>query len=476
MRYRRFTQPGRYTITAAHDLGWKETDGSKRPVGAITLTLRMPDAAQAEKILADMENLPRDSGATWGEKTRDYPDFSCMCQPVYLPPMARRARAGNLAMLQGIGVLANREATQVLIDLANEKDPKLALEAALTLNARLPDPEFKKELPGRGPFRFDALESRRRLAEKSWDESFAAPVRALALKFLGRTEAREIGCGAFMVQAVGTAAEAPAVIATLDRVLEPMVNPRHDAKDNILNLPEPLPELLRAMKMLHARGFNLNADGLSGNAQIMLWFDWLAGAPGPRPARWLEMAEAFGTGSHYPLNETVVRSIPSPMPPECAKFVAGALANADYGVCRAACEVAGKSGHKEFIQSLLEIVATEPHEWLFRASADAARGLGAGVELLDACADRLDDEHLYPSALDYLQKVFEGLPGGGSSGRTDLNRTERLELRKQWKAFLSAHNAEFRDGKRIKITDPAVPAALFGRARSFQLPNDTVWP
>lgn len=474
MRYRRFTQPGRYTITAAHDFGWKETDGRKRPVGTITLTLRMPDTAQAERIVAQMEKMPTDEGAVWGEKSGDFPDFSCLCQPVYLPSMARRARAGNLTMLQGIGVQATREATQVLIDLANEKDSKLALEAALTLNARLPDPEFKKELPGRGPFRFDALENRRRLAEKSWDEAFAAPVRALALKFLGRTETREIGCGAFMIQAVGTAAEAPAVIATLDRVLEPMVSPRHDAKDNILNLPEPLPELLRAMRMLHARGFNLS-EGLSGNAQIMLWFDWLAGEPGPRPPRWLEMAEAFGTGSRYPLNETVVRSIPSPMPPECAKFVAGALENADYGVCYAACEVAGKSGRKEFIQPLLEIVATEPHEWLFRASANAAYGLGAGFDLLEACADRLGDEHLYPVALDYLQHVFEGLPGG-SSGRTDLTRAERQELRKQWKAFLAAHKAELRDGKRIRIPDPAVPAALFGRARSFRLPDGTEWP
>ncbi|MCX7046134.1 MAG: hypothetical protein NTX50_11695 [Candidatus Sumerlaeota bacterium] len=497
MRYRRIIQPGRYTITAKHDFGWKEEGERKRPIGVTTITLRLPDASQTESVVTQMEKLPENPDSVWGQKTKEYADFSCLCQPVYLEPLIRRARAGNLRALAGIGSMATTQATQALIEMANAADAKLALDAALTLNGRLPDPEFKKELPGRGPFRFDAMESRRRLAEKSYDDKFTSQVRALAVKFLGLTETREIGCGAFMIQAVGTPDEAPAVIAALDRVLDPMVRPRHDANDNILDFPEPLPELMRAMQSLHKRGFTLNSGGLSGNAQIMLWFAWLQNEPGPRPQRWLEMAEAFGTGSHYPLNEAVVRSIPSPMPLECAKFVEGALADRDYGVCRAACEVAGKSGRKEFYKPLLEIIATEPHEWLFRAAADAARDIAtsntarelatsdtapsysAEYDLLEACADRLDDEHLYPIALDYLQTIFEGLPGGWS-GRTDLTRSERLELRKQWKAFLTAHAADLRANKKFKLTDPAlsgsVAAALFGHARSFQLPDGKIWP
>ena len=151
------------------------------------------------------------------------------------------------------------------------------------------------------------------------------------------------------------------------------------------------------------------------------------------------------------------------------------MANRDYGVCRAACEVAGKSGRKEFIKPLLEIIATEPHDWLLRAASDAARDLGAGYDLLEVWADRLDNETLSPIALDYLQTVFEGLPGGWS-GRTDLSRNERLELRKQWKAFLAGHAADIRAGKKFKLFDPAVPRALFGRARSFQRPDGTTWP
>jgi len=167
------------------------------------------------------------------------------------------------------------------------------------------------------------------------------------------------------------------------------------------------------------------------------------------------------------------------MPAECAKFIEGALQNGDYGVCRAACEVAGKSGRKEFIKPLLEIIATEPHESLMRTAASAASQLGAGYDLLEACAGRLEDENLYPIALDYLQSIFDGLPDGWSGGNAP-NRTERLDLRKTWQTFLADHAADLRAGKKLKLADSAIPpaiaAALFGHARSFRLPDGTQWP
>ena len=100
---------------------------------------------------------------------------------------------------------------------------------------------------------------------------------------------------------------------------------------------------------------------------------------------------------------------------------------------------------------------------------------GAGSELLTTWADRLGDEDLYELALDNLQAVIEGLPGG-SSGRSDLSRSERLALRSQWNEFLSRHAAELQKGRRFKLTDPALSPALFGRARSWQLPDGTTWP
>jgi hypothetical protein len=74
-----------------------------------------------------------------------------------------------------------------------------------------------------------------------------------------------------------------------------------------------------------------------------------------------------------------------------------------------------------------------------------------------------------------LQKVIEGLPRG-SSGRTDLTRGERIELREEWKNFLSKHSEEIRQGKKFKIDDPALTPRLFGRARAWQLANGKFWP
>lgn len=473
MRYCRTVQPGRYIIRVTHDFGWKEGK-LKRPVAEATITFRMPDTAEAERVITEMEKLPEDPNATFGQRSRYYANFSCLQQPVYLEPLLRRARTGNRHALQGIGSIATPESTEALIEVADSTDTKLALDAALTLNARLPDPEFESKLPGRGPFRFDALEARRRLAAKSWDTKFAPKVRTLATKFLAGKETREIGCGAFMIQTVGTVTEAPAVIATMDRVLEPMVNPRHDPKDNILNFPEPLSELLRAMLALRSRGFALS-ESLSGHAQILLYFDWLADKPPPRPPQWMERINAFGTDSRYPIREAALRSIPQPLSTSCTEFVQGRLADCDLGVCRVACIAAGKSGNREFLKPLLEIIATEHHEWLLREASNAAHALGAGFDLLEAWANRLNEEHLYGLALESLATIIRGLPSG-YSGRTDLTRAERLELQKQWKEFLTNHADEIRQGKCFKITDPLVRPELFGRARVWQLPDGTSWP
>ena len=156
-------------------------------------------------------------------------------------------------------------------------------------------------------------------------------------------------------------------------------------------------------------------------------------------------------------------------------FVKSRLSDADLGVCRTACAVVGKSGNKAFLKPLLEIIATEHHEWLLREATDAASKLGAGYDLLETWADRLNEEHLYGLALDSLQTVIEGLPGS-SSGRTDLTRGERIGLHSEWKRLLAQHAGEIRAGKRFKLEDPALTPALFGRARTWQLPNGKFWP
>ena len=143
----------------------------------------------------------------------------------------------------------------------------------------------------------------------------------------------------------------------------------------------------------------------------------------------------------------------------------------------AACTAAGMSGDTRFLRPLLDLIATEQHEWLLREASNAAQTLmlGTGFALLEVWADRLVDANLYPLALDALQNVLD-VRSGSYSGRTDLSRAERLQLRKAWKAFLALHADKIRAGKRFKLSDPAVTPALVGRARSWRLPDGTCWP
>jgi hypothetical protein len=473
MRYCRILQPGRYTIQATHDFGWKESE-RKRPVGKIAIIFRMPTPTEAEAVVAAMEKLPPDANNTFGERSRDYADFTSLCQPVYLKPLLQRAKKGDQKALEGMCWIETQDATAALIGLATNSDSKLALKAATTLAMRLPDPALDST-NGFGGFPPFTKEVRRRVVKRSWDPSLAPAVRSLATNFLARSDADEIAAGAFMLEALGTPADATAIVAAIARVLDPMVTPRREPKDNILDQPRPLRELINAMNVLHGKGYTLEEGALNGEAQILLYFTWLADKPPPRSDHWLEMVEAFGPNSRFPTRVAVLNSIPEPLPDRCAEFVKSRLADPDLGVCRVACTFAGKSGKKIFLKPLLEIIATEHHEWLLREATDAARSLEAGFDLLDIWADRLAEEDLYGLALDSLQTVVEGLPGSWS-GRTDLSRGERIELRKEWRKFLARHADEIRRGKKFKVDDPAMTPALFGRARTWQLPNGQSWP
>jgi hypothetical protein len=472
MCYCRILQPGRYTIQVKHDFGWKEGE-HKRPVGEITVTFRMPTPAEAETVVTTLEKRASTNNA-FGKYSSHDADFTTLCQSVYLNPLLSRAEHGSQNALAAIGNIETQEATAALIRLATNADAKLALTAAQVLTLRLPDPalEDTNGFSGFPPF---TKEVRRRLVSRSWSTNFATDVRVLATNYLAKSGTNEISTGAFMVQAVGTLAEVPATFEAMERTLNSMVDPRNDPKDNILDQPEPLRELINAMNVLHGKGFTLQEGALCGEAQILMYFIWLAGQPSPRSDHWQEMVNAFGPNTRFPTQIAILNSIPVPLPDKCIEYVKNSLSDHDFGVCRAACTLAGKSGNKIFLKPLLEIIATEQHEWLLREASCAADKLGGGFNLFDAWVDRLAEEHLCDLALDNLQTIIEGLPGS-SSGRTDLTRGERIELRNQWRNFLDKHADEIRSGKKFKLGDPALTPALFGRARTWQLPNGEFWP
>jgi len=473
MRYCDIAKPGVYTIRATHDFGWKQGE-RKRPIGETKITFRMPNAEQAERIVTEMAELPNGPGNSWGQRANDYADFRCLRHPVYLVIMEKRARDGDERAFEALGGIPTVKATKILIQLAGYPDRQLALNAAKTLNNRLPYPEAHYIKNQFSPPKKTQLSIRGRLVERAWDENLIPDVRALAAKLLASEDIPTVAAGAFMITSVGTKQDAPAVLAAINKARNPTHRNRTQPKDNILDTPQPIRQLLKAMDTLRTRGYSLD-EYVSGDAEILFYFHVLRGDPSPRPKRYRQFLEAFGTSSWFPIREAAVRSIPEPIPPQYRDFVLERLEDKDLGVRRAACAAAGMSGDQKFLRPLLDLIATEQHEWLLREAVKAAKTLGGGYDLLSTCADQLSHERLYQLALDTLQAVLE-IPSGGYSGRTDLSRAERLELRKAWKEFLALHADEIRTGKRFKLSDPAVTPALVGRARSWRLPDGTSWP
>ena len=471
MRYCRIVKPGRYTIRAVHDFGWKEDDQRKRPVGETVLTFRLPTPDEAEAVVTAVE-------------VSDYADFSYLTYPVYLKPLLQRVEAGDYRTLVSIGGMATREATEALINLSLNANPELARTAINLLVMRMPNPANA----GGGfwnspPF---TREFRQHLAEQSWDAAFAPTLRALATNLLTRTGAprttpgmnsnasgyflrddsseSEVATGAKIISLIGELEDADAVLAAMDRALNPMINPRRDPKDNITDLPQPLRELLNTMNALKGKGYAPPTRWSSG-ASGLLYFTWLANEPEPRPARWLDILKIFGGDqSRYPGRIAALNSIPKPLPDECVDFVMERLSDKDLGVCLVACRIAGDSRNSVFLQPLLDIVATEHHEWLFRQAVESAKKLGAGYELLDILADRLNEELISSDARTYLTvAIFEDCPSGIVFQRTST-RSRRLAVRNVWKTFLTEHADEIKQGKKFKTTDPTLPPELIGRS------------
>ena len=470
MRYCDIVTPGVYTIQATHDFGWKEGK-RKRPVGEAKITFRLPNSQQAKRVVSEMASLPKWPNSSWGKRSTAYADFRCLRHPIYLDILASRARDGDKRILEGLGQIPTVEASMTLIQLAGNPNKELALGAAKTLNARLPYPESHYIWAPPDSPKDPTLSIRGRLVERAWDKTLVPDVRRLAARLLANEDLAITAAGAFMITSVGIKEDASVVLAAINQARNPTHKNRTDPKDNILDTPQPIRELLRAMDALRTRGYSLGRN-VSGDAEILLYFHILRNDASPRPKRYRQFLEAFGTASWPPIREAAVRSIPKGIPSEYTRFVLERLEDKDLGVCRAACSAAGMSKDTQFLQPLLDLIATEKHEWLLREASNAAQTLarGTGFALLEVWADRLVDADLYPLALDALQNVLD-VPSGGHSGRTDLSRAERLKLRKAWKAFLALHADEIRAGKCFDLSNPVVTPALVGRARSWRLPD-----
>lgn len=136
LRYRSLDQPGDYTVTVFHDLGWGERQPNDPRVQTIKLTLKEPTEADARRLLAQFDQAKGYSGKSWGEKGRSTPDYTLIKHPAYLPVLEERAAKGDTASLVGLASIPTPEATRTLIRLMAAESSTIGALAAGALRLR----------------------------------------------------------------------------------------------------------------------------------------------------------------------------------------------------------------------------------------------------------------------------------------------------------------------------------------------------
>lgn len=328
-RYCRITTPGTYRVRVSHDCGWR-TSGGQLPTGETKITFRMPSEKEAEAIVAKMEEssartrLPNGL-RDWSDlaNLHQSSDFASLHVPIYLKPLLRLARTGDVQALIGIGSIANPEATSALILLATDSDGEFALQTAAVLKKRLPDLIF----PDRPP----KLTAQARLAAKAWDERLRPGALSVARKWLTRQDVEFVAAAAGILRLLGNDEDAMALLNTLDRVIKPLTSPRGEDTD-LGNYPKPARELLEAMFGLRTRGYACHETALTSDGAVVAYLDSFRAKPLPRPAGWKQLFEASCASPCVVLREAAIRSVPYPVPPECAALVTAAKADPDAGV------------------------------------------------------------------------------------------------------------------------------------------------
>jgi hypothetical protein len=465
MRYARIEAAGRYTITATHDLGWAQ---GAAPKGKATVEFAMPNAAQAEQVIAEMEKLPDDPNTSAGDLDKPYADWSALAFEPYVVPLEQRAQKGNVKAIGGLAHVPTPNATRALVKLLDHADSAIARATARGLAMRLPDPALNGQLGPRNPFENSLSEQRKYLATKSWVPALADDVRAAARKRLASTDVTDQQDGAFMLEAVGTKDDAPDLIKALDVAIDRTrtVPPETD----VYPMPRgALMELLRAAEILVARGYAAPATPAKPG-ELAIWLVSLRA--GARPAGW-EATLAKAMEHAIPHVRTLAMDhAPDAVTAAHTQAVAKNLAHADLDVQVAAAQLAQRA---KLVALGPEVVKAMKRATGLRLNilSNAAYMLGARYERAQMLVVRLSDKDAFDQALSELCDILQYSGRSTSGTLTDAMRTAVIP---PWKKLVTDHRAEIEAGTKLPLTHKSVTKDLLPPTWKLGNPAGGQWP
>ena len=464
IRYCRLDAPGRYTLRAHHDFGWTETPQRKFPVGEVTFTLMMPTPAQARQVIKAMDMPPPTASRGWGEKAAPYPDFSALRYPVYLPLLRERARETTPqafgTALQGIGCIPTPEATEALLELANDPDTPRAVAATLTLNARLPDPTLRGKLVHRSPFQDPTASPRLSLSQSAWRPRFAPSARALARRLLVSPDTTAVAAAAFILECVGTRDDFPALTSALDTAIQktPAIPEQMGFYPRRYGACQ---ELERASLVRIQAGDPVTTAPRS-LAEQDEYLQALTAQPPQRPPDWPARCLALlDSPVAYLRAQTLATLVTlSPLPPPLTESLRtrlpALLLDQNQDIQVAACDMALKIKDPALRAPVLQALAQARDFPLPNSLTRVAYFQGVRWEALKFWADHLDDPTRKMDALGFLEGVLNPRTGGGYDSNYDA--ATGAALKAEWDRFLLAHRKEIQDGRTYPLDAPEVQA------------------
>jgi hypothetical protein len=491
-RYCLFEEPGVYTVRVFHDLGWGEKKAPDPREVSATITLKRPTPEEARKVVDDMFAALKYSGPTWGKKSEPMADFSVLRDPVYLPVLMERARAGSLEGLRGVASIAAPEATAALVQflrpgadrplapveawrghglwLPSSAEVKtLALSAALLLQERLPWLEPKKPSP------FGADTPRQEQLRGTWRAEFALPVRAFALRLLTETNRDAFLIAARQLDSLGRPEDLPASLAALDRAVAGTTNGfRADQ-----GYPEPVSACAALAGVCHRLAPSDQAfpsePATPGRKLLYLWT--LSTNAAACPPGWETNCAALLQDPLPYLRAQTLAHLPRPLPESLAQRIAPLMLDPDVTVQNRAFLIAEEAKTLAHREVALGVLASATNQWLFHAAFRVALAQGANYECAKIWAQRFDEKLGEPGpAMAHwaMMALWETISGGHISGGFDRTpEGENLHaLKERWVRFVEDHRDDLKRGRRFHPGDGRVPKGLLPAGWQYYPPKE----
>lgn len=484
--YVSFLQPGFYTVTAGHDLGWSLSAEHPQPLGVAWVLVREPSADEAAAYVrgifeAQPQSAPGDEAVRLWQESKLEGKLCVLRHPVYLQVLQEYAQAGSVSAVQGIGHIAVPAATDALLALLEHASPAVVEEALVQLCRRLPPfpGTLKLILRGRSwsPFQIDPL------YPAAWLMRHEQPLLEHAARLLSAPQPSLVDRAATLLHLRGYQRHAPSLLRALEGAMSSYRLPEPGCAPSSLDLPSPQLQLVQALDALRHRGWRVGSGG--NMAEMVAHFRELADARVPHKERqpWRDSDLTWLTNGPPLCRASALQAVPQPLTDAAAQEVLKALEDRDLYVLRTACEVAGKSARPEFARPLAQVLESSGDSHLQAAAHDAALACGARMELWEALAATIIHKERLADAIAKLINGTLALPRTHSSGNTNFTRDQRFQIRDAWRAFLHQHQRQISAGKKVpapkgKVAQMLTGAALgnFYPAAVVKFPDGSRWP